>query len=136
MARPKSSGNGRLRKIECPTDKMLAYVSRGAIIRHGLPFCACGQRMMFADLEDALCACPELAHEHPDFAAYTERQIRSAQRASRNVPADRLKCGGCHKFVPATNHRCVCGFTNDIRGNRNYGQWIEGASRVSSAMPF
>ena len=136
MARPKTSGNGRLRKLECPTDGMILYASRGAVIRHGLPHCACGMRMFFRNLEDALCACPELAHEHPDFAAYTEREVRSAQRAASNVPAGRLHCGGCNAFVPATNHRCSCGFHNDLRGNRNHGRWVEGASRAGAAVPF
>lgn len=136
MARPKTSGNGRLRKLECPTDGMIAYCSRGAVIRHGLPFCACGMQLFFADLEDMLAAVPHQAHEHPDFAAYTEREIRSAQRASANVPAGRLHCGGCNAFVPATNHRCSCGFHNDVRGNRNHGRWVAGASRASAACPF
>jgi len=137
MARPKTSGNGRLRKLECPTDGFIAYTSRGAVIRHGLPLCACGMRLYFADLEDMLCAAPELAHEHPDFAAYTEREIRSAQRAATHVPAGRFQCGGCRKFVPATNHLCECGFHNDIRGNRNHGRYVvSGSSRVRAAMAF
>jgi hypothetical protein len=137
MARPKTTGNGRLRKIECPTDGMVAYVSRGAIIRHGLPYCACGMRMMFANLEDALCACPELAHEHPDFAAYTEREIRSAQRAATHVPAGRFQCGACRKFVAQTNALCDCGFHNDIRGNRNHGRYeVSGSQRIGVEMPF
>jgi hypothetical protein len=139
MARPKTSGNGRLRKLECPTDGMIAYCSRGAVIRHGLPFCACGMQLFFADLEDMLAAVPHQAHEHPDFAAYTEREIRSAQREARKVPAGTLNChtcGACHAPIRATNTVCGCGFHNDVRGNRNYGRWTAGHSAVSSACPF
>ena len=80
----------------------------------------------------------ELAHEHPDFAAYTEREIRSAQRASAKsvlVP-NRMRCGGCNAWVGAANERHSCGFHNDIRGNRNHGRWAEGTSRIAAAMPF
>lgn len=136
MPRARSNGTGRLRALECPTDGMIAYVSRGAVIRHGLPRCACGMRMFFRDLEDQMAAAYELAHEHPDFAAYVEREVRSAQRAASNVPAARLRCGGCNAFVKATNHRCSCGFHNDIRGNRNHGRWQEGASRTGHSIPF
>jgi hypothetical protein len=81
-------------------------------------------------------AVPELAHEHPDFAAYTEREIRSAVRAATHVPAAQLRCGGCNAFVGSTNERHSCGFHNDIRGNRNHGRWAEGTSRIAAAMPF
>lgn len=136
MARPRTNGSGRLRKLECPVDGMILYVSRGAVIRHGLPRCACGMRVFFAELDDQFAAAPQHAHEHPDFKAYTEREIRKAQREAVSVPASRLRCGGCNAFVPATNHRCSCGFHNDVRGNRNHGRWVAGGSRVSAAMPF
>jgi hypothetical protein len=138
MAKGNGSGAGRLMKAECPTCEMIAYLSRGAAIRHGLPTCACGSRLFFSKLEVQMEAVPELAHEHPDFAAFTEREIRSAQRASANsvlVP-NRLRCGGCNAWVSATNERHSCGFHNDIRGNRNHGRWVEGSSRVSAGMPF
>src|SRR3954465_9183270 len=123
MAASKASGKGRLRKAECPTCQMIVYLSRGAAIRHGMPACGCGARMFFADLEDALAAVPGVAHEHPDFKAYTEREIRSAMRAATHVPAAQLRCGGCNAFVSATNERHSCGFHNDVRGNRNFGRW-------------
>jgi hypothetical protein len=136
MARPRTNGSGRLRKLECPVDGMILYVSRGAVIRHGLPRCACGERVFFADLEDMFAAAPQHAHEHPDFKAFTEREIRKAQRAATHVPAGRMQCGGCGAFVQASNALCSCGFHNDVRGNRNHGRWVAGASRVSAAMPF
>jgi hypothetical protein len=127
---------GRLMKAECPCCEFIAYLSRGAAIRHGMPQCACGSRLFFSSLDVALEATPDIAHEHPDFAAWTQTQIRSAIREATNVPAARLRCGGCQAFVGATNERHSCGFANDIRGNRNHGRWVTGASRVSAAMPF
>jgi hypothetical protein len=82
MAASKASGTGRLMKAECPTCQFIAYLSRGAAIRHGLPVCACGSRLYCAKLDVQMEAVPELAHEHPEFKAYTEREIRSAQCAS------------------------------------------------------
>lgn len=136
MPRAKSTGAGRLRKIECFGCQMILYSSRGAVIRHGLPRCGCGAHMFFADLEDALAASPTVAHHHPDFAAYTEREIQSAMRAATKIPSERIRCGGCNAWVGASNARCSCGFHNDVRGNRNYGRWVEGMSRTRQDMPF
>ncbi len=138
MARPRTNGSGRSRKLECPTCEMIAYASRGAVIRHGLPHCACGGRLFFRDLEDQFAAAPEFAHEHPDFGAFTEREIRSARRESANsvlVP-NQLRCGGCNAWVSAANERHSCGFHNDIRGNRNHGRWVTGTSRLAASTPF
>jgi hypothetical protein len=126
---------GRLLKAECPGCEMIVYVSRGADIRHGLPSCGCGMRMFFASLEVALEATPELAHEHPDYADWTRRQLNAASRdvSRRGIP---MRCGGCNAWISATNERHSCGFHNEVRGNRNFGGWVEGSSRVSAAMPF
>ena len=51
MAGRKATGAGRLMKAECPTCEFIAYLSRGAAIRHGLPVCACGSRLFFSKLE-------------------------------------------------------------------------------------
>jgi len=125
-------------KAECPTCQMIVYLSRGAVIRHGMPVCACGSRLFFSKLDVHMEACPDTAHEHPDYRAHAELEIRRALRESRNsvlVP-NRMHCGGCNAWITATNHRCSCGFHNDVRGNRNHGRWVEGSSRVSAAMPF
>lgn len=127
---------GRLMKAECPTCEFIAYVSRGAVIRHGMPLCACGSRLFFSKLDVQMEALPELAHEHPDFAAMVRREVNAAARAASNVPAERLRCGGCSAWVGATNARHSCGFHNDIRGNRNHGRWVTGASYAASAVPF
>lgn len=115
---------------------MIVYASRGAIIRHGMPGCACGSDMFFSSLEDALAASPERAHLHPDFKDWTRRQVDAAVRDARKVPAERIRCGGCSAWVGATNALCSCGFHNDARGGRNYGRWIEGASRAKADLPF
>jgi hypothetical protein len=134
--KPKAQ-TGRLMKAECPTCEMIAYLSRGAVIRHGMPMCACGSRLFFAKLDVQMEALPELAHEHPDFKAYTEREIRSAIRQVTRVNGSpQLRCGGCNAWISATNERHSCGFHNDVRGNRNHGRWSEGTSRVAAEMPF
>ena len=136
MPRGKTNGSGRLRKIECHACQMILYSSRGAVIRHGMPRCGCGANMFFAELEDALAAAPDIAHLHPDFAAYTEREIQSAMRAAGRVGAAQLRCGGCNAWIARANERHSCGFHNDVRGDRNYGRWVEGASRAREEMPF
>lgn len=135
MPRPKTSGAGRLRKLECPCG-FISYASRGAVIRHGLPFCACGTRLTFADLDDMLQCAPDHAHEHPEFQDYTRRYVERTVRAATHVPAERLRCGGCGAFVPAANTRHSCGFHNDIRGNRNHGGWSTGFSASRLETPF
>jgi hypothetical protein len=116
---------------------MIAYLSRGAVIRHGMPMCACGSRLHFSKLDVQMEAVPELQHEHPDFAAWTERQVRSAQRAASHVGGGgSFQCGGCSRFVRRVNEHHDCGFHNDIRGSRNHGRWATGSSSVRVAMPF
>jgi hypothetical protein len=126
----------RLMKAECSCCQMIVYLSRGAAIRHGMPSCACGERMFFSSLEVALEATPELAHEHPDFAAWTGREIQSAMRDAHRVGAERRRCGGCNAWVTNGAELHSCGFHNDIRNGRNYGRWVEGASRAKHEMPF
>jgi hypothetical protein len=135
-ARSRKPQTGRLMKAECPSCQMIVYLSRGAAIRHGMPSCACGGRVFFSRLEVQMDAVPELAHEHPDYRAWTERQIRSAVRDNARAGMVQLRCGGCNAWVSATNERHSCGFHNDIRGNRNHGRWVEGASRAREEMPF
>jgi len=115
---------------------MIVYLSRGAAIRHGMPTCACGSRMFFSSLDVQMDAVPDLAHEHPDFKAYTERAIRSAMREATRAGLVQLRCGGCNAWISSTNARHSCGFHNDIRGNRNHGRWAEGTSRANAGMPF
>lgn len=129
---------GRLMKAECPGCEMIVYLSRGAVIRHGMPSCACGSRLYFSKLDVQMETVPGLAHEHPDFKAHSELEVRRVLRDARNsvlVP-NQLRCGGCNAWVSATNERHSCGFANDIRGNRNHGRWVTGMSRVAAEMPF
>lgn len=138
MQSKRKAQTGRLLKAECPTCEMIAYVSRGAVIRHGMMSCACGSRMYFSKLDAQMEALPELAHEHPDFASMVQREVRSARRESANsvlVP-NRMRCGGCNAWVGSSNEQHSCGFHNDIRDNRNHGRWATGTSRVAAAMPF
>jgi hypothetical protein len=133
----KSKGNtGRLRKATCPVCRVIVYMSRGAAIRHGMPSCACGLRLMFESLDDALEATPDHAHEHPDYADWTQREINRAVREAARVGAPQLRCGGCRAWIGRVNELHTCGFENDIRRGRNFGRWIEGASRAKADLPF
>jgi hypothetical protein len=133
---PYKAQTGRLMKAECPACDMIAYLSRGAAIRHGMPSCACGSRLFFAKLDVQMEAVPDLAHEHPDFKAMVRRELESAVRGVSRAPAPRMRCGGCQAWVGASNERHSCGFHNDIRAGRNHGRWVTGSSRLNAGIPF
>lgn len=51
-----------------------------------------------------------------------DRERRRIERQARGGSAGRLRCGGCRRWLIATNEHCKnCGFVNDIRGRRNHG---------------
>lgn len=84
---------------------------------------------------------PEQLAEHPAYCATRAAEVESAIRSNRRVDTGRLVCGGCHAYISATNHRCRCGFWNDIRSGRNLGRWVEGSSsckewETEQEMPF
>lgn len=77
--------------------------------------------------------------EARDAYAEYEHRFGMAPCPTRGISGQRLHCGGCHAFIPATNHDCSCGFANDIRSGRNVGRWVSGASYCKQAkeeMPF
>jgi hypothetical protein len=70
---------------------------------------------------------PDVLTAHPDYREAAEREARKAIREATGT-GHRLHCGGCNRFIRATNTACGCGFQNDIRGRRNHGRWAEGSS--------
>lgn len=50
--RPAKGYVGRQRKIHCEPCGFIAYASRGALQRSGLPVCGCGEPMTLANLRD------------------------------------------------------------------------------------
>jgi hypothetical protein len=114
---------------------------RGAlatIARVGLPSCACGDRMRPAELEDAarlaeLTGDDSIFTGHPLYqdaaAAWTRQTLREISR-----PGNRMRCGGCRRYIPAANTHCGCGFVNDMRGRRNIGGYS--AAPAPDPIPF
>jgi len=121
----------RLRKIHCPTCGLILRGSRNPLLKAGLPVCACGAAMEWAELEDAYaCLDGHALYAHPAVASAEASHDR---RLARNDHAIGLKrstvgqCGGCRKPITATNEHCKgCGFANDLRGRRNLGGYGDG----------
>ena len=118
----------RLRKIHCEPCGLILRGSRQPLLQHGLPTCACGERMTWADPEDAYAVLegPEL-YAHPAVAEDEARHDRrlAREQTSRGGQGGRAvvgQCGGCRKPITRVNERCAqCGFENDLRGRRNHG---------------
>jgi hypothetical protein len=127
-----ASKGSRLRKAECTACGCIVRMSRAAMSRSGVPFCGCGAgRLLVSELEDAARVLPdEQLYEHPGFREWGAAEHRRAIREARKA-GERMHCGGCHAFIPASNHACRCGFANDIRSGRNLGGWVSGASYCS-----
>jgi hypothetical protein len=127
----------RLRKIECPACGLILRGARGPLAAAGLPVCACGCPMQWAELEDAYAVLD--GAELYAHALVAEEEARHDRRLARNDHGIGLKrstvgqCGGCRKPITATNERCSCGFANDLRGRRNRGGYGE---PDSGAWPF
>jgi len=91
------------------------------------PVCPiCAQAMAFPCVEDAFVAGEAIGLAHPGHAALEEAWARQTLRLARGAAPDRMRCGGCRRFVGAANEACGCGFVNDIRGRRNHGRWADG----------
>lgn len=143
MPRSKTSGNGsRMRLIVCvdPSCTFTTRATRGAVAKVGrCPTCGCGAPMTFDDIEDVLAVFgPDAIVEHPSYVAEMDRWAGQALREATTGGHQR-RCGGCQRYIRRVNEECGCGFHNDIRGNRNHGRWVEGASFCKQArdeMPF
>lgn len=81
----------RLRKVVCPQCGCIARMSRGAIVKAGLPWCSCGTdspqaQMTCADLEDLAVVKPDdprfEALRHAEDA-YVEKSLAAQHRTSR-----------------------------------------------------
>lgn len=128
----------RHRPIECAVCGLKLRGALASLARTGLPTCACGERMIPTDLEDAarlaeLMGDPAVYTSHPDAAAAEQAWVAQTLRQVSRT-GNRLHCGGCHRFIPAANTHCGCGFLNDLRGRRNVGGWS--AAPAPSSMPF
>lgn len=120
----KKPQTGRLLKVECQVCEYIAYSSRGAVVKHGAPE-HCGRPMLFADAAICIDVQPQHFEDHPAYVAERQAEDRAARREATSSTYVAMHCGGCHKFIRATNELCSCGFQNDIRGKtrRNYGGW-------------
>ena len=111
--RPAKGHVGRQRKVHCEACGFIAYASRGALQRSGLPVCGCGQPMLLANLRDrAAVEWDALEAELLSYgrdaydAAMRElgyRDMIEPRRAPRKSGAAQHRCGWeggyCSKFV-------------------------------------
>lgn len=131
-------GKCRLRKVECPVCGCICRMSRAAMRKSGLPTCGCGMAMICAELEDAAAVSDEVLYAHPDFDAMARTEITAAIREARagQGGGDRMRCGGCSRWIARVDELCSCGFENAVRGRRNSGRYVSGVSMARDEMPF
>jgi hypothetical protein len=109
--RPAKGHVGRQRKVHCERCGFIAYASRGALQRSGLPVCGCGEAMTLANLRDR--AAVEWDALEAELVSYGRDAYTAAMRelgyggvvephtAPRRSGAAQQRCQGpgCHKFT-------------------------------------
>lgn len=76
--RPAKGHVGRQRKVHCERCGFIAYASRGALQRSGLPSCGCGEPMTLANLRDR--AAVEWDALEAELRSYGRETFNSAMR--------------------------------------------------------
>jgi hypothetical protein len=71
MSRPAKGHKGRQRKLECSGCGFIAYASRGAIERAGVPMCGCGEPLTVANVRDLI------ALDMVDYREVSSDQLRA-----------------------------------------------------------
>jgi hypothetical protein len=112
--RPAKDHRGRQRKMHCASCGFIAYASRGAIERCGMPVCGCGEPMVLANLRDrAQLEWDALERELSALGrdAYNDAMREIGARDLVIAPLARVSKGGlvqkrceahgCHKFAAA-----------------------------------
>ena len=111
--RPAKGHVGRQRKLHCDRCGFIAYASRGALQRSGLPVCGCGRPMVLANLRDrALIEWDALRDELEGYGADAYRAAMSElgfsdevepRKAPRRSGVGRHRCawenGYCQVFT-------------------------------------
>lgn len=114
--RPAKGHVGRQRKVHCERCGFIAYASRGALQRSGLPVCGCGEPMTLANLRDR--AAVEWDALEAELLSYGRDAYDTAMRqlgysgmveprtrpAGSGLAQHRCEASGCHKF--ATGRYC------------------------------
>ncbi len=109
--RPAKGHVGRQRKMHCERCGFIAYASRGALQRSGLPRCGCGEPMQLANLRDR--AAVEWDALEAELVSYGRDAYDAAmlelgytdmiapRTAPRKSGAVQHRCAaeGCHKFT-------------------------------------
>lgn len=143
---PPDNPRTRLRKLECDHCGLVVRAAYGPYARAraggGRLVCPCGAPMRLSDLADAGRLSDDDVsdddlHEHPDWIRERKREERRAKREARGGHPP-FQCGGCGRFITATNTHCRCGFANDInpRTRHNSGGWREYPGDPQERMPF
>jgi hypothetical protein len=108
--RPAKGHVGRQRKVHCEACGFIAYASRSALQRSGLPVCGCGEPMTLANLRDR--AAVEWDALEAELRSYGRDAYDAAMRelgysamveprtrpAGSGLAQHRCEVWGCHKF--------------------------------------
>jgi hypothetical protein len=101
--RPAKGHVGRQRKVHCERCGFIAYASRGALQRSGLPRCGCGEQLQLANLRDRFAVEPDALES--ELVSYGRSAYDAAMR-ELGEPVER-EHGGAYGHSGAVQHRCA-----------------------------
>lgn len=100
--RPAKGHVGRQRKVHCERCGFIAYASRRALQRSGLPVCGCGEPMALANLRDRYAIEPDAVES--ELHGYGRAAYVAGMREIGETPE--RESGGRYGHGGAGQHRC------------------------------
>lgn len=101
--RPAKGYQGRQRKVHCERCGFIAYASRSALQRSGLPRCGCDEPLRLANLRDRYAVEPDALEA--ELLSYGRSAYDAAMR-ELGEPVER-EDGGAYGHTGAVQHRCA-----------------------------